>query len=83
VPTPDHECDVRVYLDGELVDDVWVEDLDPGRGYEYEDYAELLDGARRAAHAPDATAFDHALLSAVQDTKRIYRRHSYDSDWPS
>lgn len=73
---PDAECDVTVYVDGVRVpaEDVSVDDIDPGRGYEREDYEENLELAHDLAHAPGATDYDRDYLAALEAAEPTYRK---------
>lgn len=64
---PDGECGIEVYVNGERVKDVTVEDIDPGRGYDREAIAERRADAVEAAEAPDATPYAIAVAEALNE----------------
>lgn len=78
---PDYECGIRVFLDGVELTHPQVEDMDPGRGYEKEDYERDLESARAAAGREEATDFDRALLDAYEGMQDAYRKWSTDKTW--
>lgn len=80
---PDSECDHQVYLNGVRLgrDQVGVEDIDPGRGYEREDYESRLEAAQEAVARPDATDYDRDYLEIVEEAESTYKKWSTDRDW--
>lgn len=64
---PDSECGLQVFIDGKRVhhDDVEIEDIDPGRGYDEDYIEERRQEALNAANAPGATEFAIAVAEAV------------------
>lgn len=82
VRDPDSECDIAIYLNGaEFTGKSEVEDMDPGRGYEREDYERNLELSREAAAAPDAGQFEADVLGAYEEMGERYRKFSTDDDW--
>jgi hypothetical protein len=47
---PDSECEITVFVDGERVSDVYVEDIDPGRGYDRSTWDERIADMRDNAN---------------------------------
>jgi hypothetical protein len=66
---PDSECSITVYIDGVRRDDVEVEDIDPGAGYEPEDYEPRRAETAQAASTPDATQYDRDLAQTLMDAR--------------
>jgi hypothetical protein len=66
---PDSECSITVYIDGVRRDDVEVEDVDPGAGYEPEDYEPRRTEAAQTASVPDATQYDRDLAEALANAR--------------
>lgn len=83
VRDPDFECDHTVYLNGTRIgsDQVSIEDVDPGRGYQREDYEERLEEAQEAATRPEATDFDRDYLQVIEAAEPTYKKWSTDRDW--
>jgi hypothetical protein len=78
---PDDSCVIRVWVDGvEVTDQAEIEDLDPGRGYEQEDYQMYLEAAEAAAEADNAGEFERVVLDAVQQMRPNFKKCSY-GDW--
>lgn len=74
---PDSACDVELYVDGEpFKGKAEVEDMDPGRGYEEEDYRENLREAWLTARRPGSRQFDLDILERYQSFERPYRKWS-------
>lgn len=59
---PDSECDVRVWLDDTEATGFEVEDIDPGRGYNREDWDDRIASAKA-----DASSFGRARLAMLLD----------------
>ena len=62
---PDSGCDHTVFVDGERVDHVTVEDIDPGRGYTREDWDEHTEWVESStSYSP---AFRDAVLAEREE----------------
>lgn len=66
---PDGGCDLYVYVDGVLRSDVVVEDVDPGRGWDAEDWDE------DTACVP--TGYTDAFRRAVVDARESAKDSGY------
>lgn len=74
---PDSGCDLTVYVDGVRHSDVTVENIDPGRGYEWADWVENVLHARQQAaehpgnqyYADCVTELEEAASSKYVDDK--------------
>lgn len=66
---PDSECGITVYINGVRQHKVEVEDIDPGRGYNKEDYEERRADAYDAAVKSTATEYDRDVLEALADAR--------------
>jgi hypothetical protein len=75
---PDMGTETTVYVDGKRVEDVHVEDIDPGRGYTAEDYAERLRDAQETAARPEATDFEQDLASTLADYGDLFSKYATD-----
>lgn len=62
---PDYECDLVVFLNGERVENVAIEDIDPGRGYSRSDWDERIADAHEDAKS--SPAFREAVVQALVD----------------
>lgn len=70
----DSDCEMRVWIDGERVpsEDVFIEDVDPGRGYTKEDWDENIEYTRNHENmSPDFKAAALAMLEGNADNKYI------------
>ncbi len=74
---PDYSTVTRVFLDGKEIEDYEIDNIDPGAGYEAEDYRERLDDAKEAAAGEDATDYDRAYLKALEDMRDQFRKYAY------
>jgi hypothetical protein len=66
---PDSDSVIRVFVDGVEVTDFSVEDIDPGRGYEQENYDEHVENAKTIPGT-----FGEAVLSTLTDARPTYER---------
>ena len=71
---PDSDCGVRVWVDGVEVKEFYMDDLDPGRGYQDEDWEENLQDARDADTTP---AFKEAVIAAYEQFRPVQKKWSY------
>lgn len=81
---PDSECDIQVYLNGRLVHDVEVEDIDPGRGYDRSTWNERITEAAVAADAePDSEFRQHVVgwLKEASDSQYITGDEPEEETW--
>lgn len=78
---PDWETITEVYVDGKPALDAEIWDFDPGRGYEYGDYAEE---AEMIAGLNIPQPIKDRLLAIHKELLPTYRRYALDSstDWP-
>jgi hypothetical protein len=71
---PDSDCSLRVWIDGIEVTEFTVEDIDPGRGYEYESYQEMVADAKNPKDA-----FGEAIESVLTEGRRTFERYGLDA----
>jgi hypothetical protein len=64
VRDPDSECGMTVFVDGKRVDNVAVEDIDPGRGWQRADYNDRLYDAIVAFEA-DESEYNQAVVAEL------------------
>jgi hypothetical protein len=57
---PDSPCDLEVYVNDERIADITVEDVDPGRGADYDDWQARIEG-----YLDDSTQFGRAAHDAL------------------
>ena len=78
---PDYETVTEVYVDGKPALDAEIWDFDPGRGSEYQDYA---DEAEMIAGLRIPQALKDRLLAIHSELLPTYRRWAVDSrtNWP-
>lgn len=71
---PDASCEMTVWVDGVRVDNVTVEDIDPGRGYEGDDWDEsTADVATIEHYTPEFREAVVAVRNAYSDNRYIER----------
>lgn len=70
---PDGDCSVEIWVDGEEVKDFYVEDIDPGRGYDDDTWEENIEDARTVNTSP---AFKAAVLEAYEAWKPVQEKFS-------
>jgi hypothetical protein len=68
---PDYSCEMTVWINGVRVDNVTVEDVDPGRGYEQEDWDEYTTDLATIEH------YTPEFRDAVVATRNAYRDNQY------
>lgn len=70
---PDSDCSIRVWVDGVEVDasNLYVDDVDPGRGYSRADWNENVQGTRDADTSPSFKAAALAAYDAGFDSEHV------------
>jgi hypothetical protein len=73
---PDDSTRIRVFVHGVEIHSFDEENVDPGAGYEAEDYRERLDRAKAFAAASDANDYDRACLEALVAMRAQFRKYA-------
>lgn len=62
---PDYECDVRIWFDGKLMTGLVMEDIDPGRGTDWETWLQRIAWAYEAAKDSPTDSYEAAVLGSL------------------
>jgi hypothetical protein len=74
---PDMGTETTIFVDGKKID-AEVIDIDPGAGYETEDYEKRIADAHAAAQTPCATDFDRAVAETLESYRNEFAKWSVD-----
>lgn len=70
---PDSDCGITVFVDGKRVPDtdVFVEDVDPGRGYEDDYWAERIEESRS-----DTTEYGQLVTQTLEEFSGVAAKYA-------